>query len=113
MHWLNKNISILQQHQTSDRAQDWADGTGAVPPASVSAEQLVLLDEILPLTPKQIWRLIYDMAFIQAFYKKKMYRETGIGGWQKTGVWTPVQAMGHSMQDSAVIDLRILHEQHT
>lgn len=57
-----------------------------MPPAEVQTGDLLLLDEELPLTPKQLWKLIYDLTFIQRFYQKKGFREVGIGGWQKTGM---------------------------
>lgn len=75
-----------QEVQCLETLGEWPDDASAVPPTSVTADQLLLLDEVLPLTPKQVWRLIYDLTFIQAFYQKKGYREIGIGSWQKTGI---------------------------
>jgi transposase-like protein len=65
--------------------RDWANESPPVQPREVEEGDLLLLDESVPLTPKQLWRLVYDLNFIQQFHSLRRNREVGIGCWQKTG----------------------------
>ena len=76
---------MAQEAHSPDNSRAWASDAGPIPPAAVQEGQLLLLDEVLLMTPKQVWRLIYDLNFLRAFYQKKEYRDFGIGGWQKAG----------------------------
>jgi len=71
--------------QAADTLRDWAHNSPAVELREVEGDEILLLDETLPLTPKQLWKLLFDLTFIQHFYQKKGNREIGIGSWQKTG----------------------------
>lgn len=75
----------VQEAEASDAVRDWASEASSIQPASVGEGEQLLLDECLPVTPKQLWKLIYNLSFIQRFYQRRGYRDIGIGGWQKTG----------------------------
>jgi hypothetical protein len=71
--------------QAADTMRDWGNDSPVMELREVKGNEVLLLDETLPLTPKQLWKLVYDLNFIQQFYLKKGNREIGIGSWQKTG----------------------------
>ena len=75
----------MQALQAADTMRDWANESPPVQPRKVEEGDLLLLDESVPLTPKQLWRLVYDLNFIQQFHSMRRNREVGIGCWQKTG----------------------------
>lgn len=74
-----------QALQTADTLKDWSSDTAPIALANVEDGQVLLLDEVLQIGPKQLWKLIYDLSFIQQFYQKKGNRDIGIGSWQRTG----------------------------
>lgn len=82
---LQTHNNSVQALQAADTMRDWANESPPIEPRNPEGEDVVLLDEILPLTPKQLWRLLYDLNFIQAFHNKRRNREVGIGCWQKIG----------------------------
>ncbi len=69
----------------SAAVRDWASEASSIQPARLGDGEQLLLDETLPVTPKQLWKLIYDLPFVQRFYQRRGYRDIGIGGWQKSG----------------------------
>lgn len=56
----------------------------AIPDAK-DGDCVLLLDEDLPIAPKELWKLIYDQNFVQSFHNKVGNWDCEIGKWGQTG----------------------------
>ena len=82
----------VQEASLPDDLNDWAASIAPVQPQDADKHLVVLLDEELPLAPKELWRLIYDPNFVQMFYMRRKNRESRIGKWGIAGAFLPPSA---------------------
>ena len=54
-----------------------------------STKQIVLLEEVLPLTARELWELIFSHGFQQSFHDRVRDTDCQIGTWHLEGTETP------------------------
>lgn len=94
---IRHHVSVLRDTQVGEEAgADGIDDPWPKPGRHAQAQELPealstsLLDETLPLTPRELWRLVMaDAGFFRGFSSVKTVAELRLGRWQLSGSAQP------------------------